>query len=147
MAKSKGKKKRPTTVLPNGAKFVLDGPGVGQGEAYDSKGRWLGFSDENAIRNAAENEFLIDTSSDTVCELSVWELWNDAVANLETRPMQGEDGAQVLAISADVFLRVEKDPDGWSCDWLTRSELEERYYDDLLQCFRLRWADHPFRLE
>lgn len=133
-----------TTKYPKG-KAVLDSAESGSGEAYDSKGRWLGFSDEKAINNAAKNGFLIDTTSDKVNDLSMWQMWNDAV-EMTIGVMEAEDGSQFLALSDEVYLRVVKDNDGWSCEWLTRADLEERYYDDDLQCFRLKWTDAPFRL-
>lgn len=146
MAKTR-KGKSLTTNYPSGGRSVLDAKHAGQGDAYDARGKFLGFGSRAAIEFAAAHGRVIDARCSEVSELSVWELWNDAVFNCGADVMQSEDGSQIMCVAEDIYLRVEKDEDGWTVEWLVTGDLESRYWDAVNGCYSLVYATNPFRLQ
>lgn len=136
-----------TRTFPGGGRAVLDDEDLEQGEAYDAKGRFLGFGSKKQIELAAETGRIIDSKTSKASELSAWVLWNDAVEAGE-EVFETADGAQILGVDNDIHLLARRDEEfGWAVEWLGHGDLEDRYWDSKTECYQFVFADKPFKLE
>lgn len=129
-------------TLPNGAEITKSGD---EFYAYDTRRNYLGFaSSQEQAEYMASNGY--PNIMDDASELSLWEMWNDAI-NSGEKPLEDKDGTQFLSLGFDTIMFATKDAHGWDVGLMNERDFWIENEDPTYDILALTVAPTPFRLE
>lgn len=136
-------KSRLVKALPNYSKIERCGKDY---EVYDTQGNYLGFS-----KDLSEAEFMAlngyTNRMDNASDLSLWLVWNDAVASGE-KVLEDDEGKQFLSLDHDVVMSAKEDEHGWDVELLSGQLFWDNYRSKEFEgVLALKVAAKPLRLE
>lgn len=104
--------------------------------AYDAKGRYLGFSAKESHATMMAETGRVNVFGDTVCELELWEFWNEASQRTAVLLCE-ETKEQVVSLEDGTLLVAKEESDGYK----VRLAEQDEFFNDTDDCFDLKYID------